>query len=106
MLFRSRLHLVDRVRGAGLSEAFFEAGTPHTINQVQSLFSVFFTAGPVTNFEGAKSADHDRYARFFHHMLDRGVYLPPSGYELWTLGTAHGSEEIEKTIEAAASFEG
>ena len=44
---------------------------------------------PVRNFEDAKAADHERYARFFHHMLDSGVYLPPSGYELWTLCTAH-----------------
>ncbi len=91
---------------AGLSEAFFVAGIPHTINRAESLFSIFFTAGPVTDLEGAKSGDHDRYARFFHHMLDRGVYLPPSGYELWTLGTAHGTQEIDRMIEAAASFEG
>ena len=49
------------------------------------MFSVFFTDRPVRNFEDAKAADHERYARFFHHMLDRGVYLPPSGYELWSL---------------------
>ena len=56
------------------------------------------------NFDDAKAADHDRYARFFHHMLDRGVYLPPSGYELWTLSTTHGPEETERILGAVASF--
>ena len=63
--------------------------SPPTVNRAGSMFSVFFTDRPVRNFEDAKAADHERYARFFHHMLDRGVYLPPSGYELWSLSTAH-----------------
>ncbi len=79
---------------------------PATINRSRSLFSVFFTAGPVRNFDEAKAADHDRYARFFHHMLDNGVALPPSGYELWTLGTAHGDAEVAQVVEAAARFGG
>ena len=54
---------------------------PRAVNRVASMFSLFFTDAPVRNFADAKAADHDRYARFFHHMLDRGVYLPPSGYE-------------------------
>ena len=75
-----------------------------TINRAGSLFSVFFTDGPVANFEDAKAADHERYARFFHHMLERGVALPPSGYELWTLGTAHGDAEVARVLDAAATF--
>ncbi len=62
--------------------------------------------GPVRNFADARAADHERFARFFHHMLDRGVYLPPSGYEMWTLSATHGPEEIERTLEAASSFTG
>ena len=91
---------------AGLSEAFGRADLPATINRAGSLFSVFFTDAAVRDFDGAQGADHDRYARLFHHLLDRGVYLPPSGYELWTLGTAHGPEEVGRVVEAAASFEG
>jgi glutamate-1-semialdehyde 2,1-aminomutase len=60
----------------------------------------------VANFEGARAADHERYARFFHHLLERGVLLPPSGYELWTLGTAHGPAEVEAVLAAAGSFDG
>jgi glutamate-1-semialdehyde 2,1-aminomutase len=91
---------------AGLGEAFARSGVPATTNRAGSLFSVFFTPEPVRDFAGAKAADHERYARFFHHLLDRGVYLPPSGYELWTLGAAHGPAEVEHVLEAAGSFAG
>ena len=59
-----------------------------------------------SDFGGARAANHERFGRFFHHMLDRGVWLPPSGYELWTLGTEHGPEEIERVLTAASSFGG
>ena len=74
---------------AALRERFAARDLPVTINRAGSLLSVFFTDRPVANFDDAKAADHQRYARLFHHFLDRGVALPPSGYELWTLGTAH-----------------
>jgi glutamate-1-semialdehyde 2,1-aminomutase len=85
----------------GLSAALREAGTAHTVNRAGSLFSVFFGTGPVRDHAGARAADHDAYARFFHAMLDRGVYLPPSGYEAWFLGTAHGQAEVDRTVAAA-----
>jgi glutamate-1-semialdehyde 2,1-aminomutase len=91
---------------AGLAERFDAAGIPHTINRAESMFSVFFTDGPVRDFEASRGADHERYARFFHHMLDRGVYLPPSGFELWTLSTEHGPDEVAIVLDAAASFDG
>jgi glutamate-1-semialdehyde 2,1-aminomutase len=90
----------------GLAGAFAERGLPATINREASMFSVFFTDGPVRDFAGAKAADHNGYARFFHHMLERGVALPPSGYELWTLGTAHGPAEVRQVLDAVASFGG
>jgi glutamate-1-semialdehyde 2,1-aminomutase len=89
---------------AGLEERFATAGIAHTINRAESMFSVFFTDGPVHDFQTARSADHASYARFFHHMLERGVYLPPSGFELWTLSTAHGPDEVAIVLDAAASF--
>jgi glutamate-1-semialdehyde 2,1-aminomutase len=85
----------------GLTEAFQGSGVSATINRVESLFSVFFSKGPVMDYEGARSSDHDAYARFFHSMREEGVALPPSGYEGWFLGTAHGDAEVERTIEAA-----
>ncbi len=91
---------------AALAEAFDRSGVPVTINRAGSLFSVFFTRDRVRNYEDARRADHGRYARFFHHMLDRGVFLPPSGYELWTLSTTHGPDEIRGIVGAASSFGG
>jgi glutamate-1-semialdehyde 2,1-aminomutase len=90
----------------GLVERFHAAGIAVTVNREKSMFSVFFTDRQVRNFEDAKAADHERYARFFHHMLERGVYLPPSGYELWSLTAAHDDATTERTLQAAASFSG
>ena len=90
----------------GLAARFSTAGIPVTVNRAWSMFSVFFTDGPVRTFDDAKGADHERYARFFHHMLDRGVYLPPSGYELWSLSTEHDDEVAELTLDAASTFGG
>jgi len=91
---------------AGLGAAFASRPFPVSIGRAGSLLSLFFAEGPVRNFADAKAANHDRFARLFHHMLDHGVALPPSGYELWTLGTEHGPDEVGAVLEAAGSFEG
>ena len=91
---------------SGLGAAFASRPFPVSIGRAGSLLSQFFAEGPVRNFADAKAADHERYARFFHHMLDHSVALPPSGYELWTLGTEHGPDEVGAVLEAAGSFEG
>jgi glutamate-1-semialdehyde 2,1-aminomutase len=91
---------------AGLAVAFDSNGLKATINRAGSLLSVFFSEGPVRNFDDAKAADHERFARFFHHMLGEGVYLPPSGYELWTLCTAFGDTERETVFGAVSRFRG
>jgi len=90
----------------GLAAAFDANGIAARIPRESSLFSVFFTDDAVVDLAGARAADHDRFARFFHHLLDRGVTLPPSGYELWSLSTAHGAAEVERVLEAAGSFAG
>jgi len=90
----------------GLTERFADHGIAATANRAGSLFGVFFSSEPVRDFAGARAADHERYARLFHHMLDHGVWLPPGGYELWTLGTEHGPSEVEQVLDAAGSFEG
>jgi glutamate-1-semialdehyde 2,1-aminomutase len=106
------LDLIDRLdpydaleqAAAGLadraSDALGRAGIPHTVNRVGSLLSVFFGSGPVTDFRSVRGADHRAFARFFHAMLDQGVYLPPSGYEVWFLGTAHGPADVDRTVAA------
>jgi glutamate-1-semialdehyde 2,1-aminomutase len=90
----------------GLALAFERSDVPAAINREGSMLSVFFTDHPVRNFDDARAADHQRFARFFHHMLDAGVYLPPSGFELWTLSTAFGDAELETVLGAAGRFAG
>jgi glutamate-1-semialdehyde 2,1-aminomutase len=90
----------------GLTERLSQRGGAVTVNRAGSMLSLFFAAGTVRDFAGAKAADHERYARLFHHLLDRGVWLPPSGYELWTLGTEHREAEIDQALDAVDSFEG
>ena len=94
-LERAAVRLVD-----GLTDALEEAGVVHTINRVGSLFSVFLGAAEVEDFAAAREADHEAFARLFHALLERGVHLPPSGYEAWFLGTAHGDAEVERTLAA------
>jgi glutamate-1-semialdehyde 2,1-aminomutase len=86
---------------AALVEALSGAGIPHAVSRVGSLFSVFFAGPPVPDAAAARAADHRAYARFFHAMLEHGVYLPPSGFEAWFLSAAHGQDELERVIEAA-----
>ena len=91
---------------AGLALAFEKNGIDAMISRAGSMLSLFFREGPVRNFRDASEADHERFARFFHHLLNEGVYLPPSGYELWTLGTAFGDTEREAVLGAASRFTG
>jgi glutamate-1-semialdehyde 2,1-aminomutase len=85
----------------GLRRLAAAAGIPVTVNQVGSMFTMFFTAEPVTSPEAAMRADAKRYAKFFQAMLEEGVYLPPSQYEAAFVSTAHTPEIIEETLEAA-----
>ena len=84
-----------------LEGIFGRRSMPATVNRAESMLSVFFADGPVRDYAGAAAADHRRYAAFFHAMLRAGVYLPPSGYELWSLSTAHGPAEIDRALSAA-----
>jgi glutamate-1-semialdehyde 2,1-aminomutase len=65
------------------------------------MFTVFFTSSPVTDFLTAKDCDLGQYGRFFHAMLKRGVYLPPSQFETCFVSLAHTRADIKATIEAA-----
>jgi glutamate-1-semialdehyde 2,1-aminomutase len=83
------------------------AAPPGTVvNRVGSMFTFFFGVdGPVVDWETAKKADTERFGRFFHAMLERGVYFPPSQFEAAFLGAAHDEEAIAATVAAIASFE-
>jgi glutamate-1-semialdehyde 2,1-aminomutase len=75
-----------------------------TVNRVGSMFTFFFTPDPVTDYESAKRSDTARFAKFFHWMLDRGVYLAPSQFEAAFVCAAHTEEDIHRTAQAARSF--
>ncbi len=87
----------------GLKRAARDAGTTVTVNRVGSMITVFFCAGPVTDYATAKQSDTRRFARFFHAMLERGVYLPPAQFEAAFVSLAHGEAEIDETLAAAAA---
>lgn len=86
---------------AGLREGASYAGLPVVISRVGTMFGLFFSEQPVTNWETAKLADTERFARYFRGMLDGGVYLAPSQYEAGFLSTAHDEAVVEATVEAA-----
>ena len=75
-----------------------------TINRVGSMFTFFFTPGPVADWDSAKRSDTARFAKFFHFMLERGVYLAPSQFEAGFVSAAHSEQDIRATVEAARAF--
>jgi glutamate-1-semialdehyde 2,1-aminomutase len=85
----------------GVAREASKVNIPLGANQVGSMWTWFFTVGPVTNYEQAARSDTAAFGRFHRAMLDRGVWLPPSQFEAAFLGTAHGREEVAATIEAA-----
>ena len=89
---------------AGLQAAADKAGVPFTTNHAGTMFGGFFTAAErVVNYADVMACDTDRFARFFHHMLDRGVYLAPASYEAGFMSSAHTDADIEQTVDAAAA---
>jgi glutamate-1-semialdehyde 2,1-aminomutase len=87
----------------GLASLASEVGVGYTANRVGSMFTGFFTAQPVTDYVSAKRSDTQRYARFFHAMLDAGVYLAPSQFEAGFVSLAHTEEDIAATLAAAGT---
>jgi glutamate-1-semialdehyde 2,1-aminomutase len=86
----------------GLAAAMRSAGVTAQVPRVRTLVGLFFAEQAVRDYEDAQAADHKAYASFFHGMLDRGVYLAPSGYEVIFPSLAHGDAELDQTIDAAA----
>jgi glutamate-1-semialdehyde 2,1-aminomutase len=96
-----KLESIARTLTDGLLAEARAAGVPVTLNRVGSMWTLFFTAEPVFDYASAKRADTKRFGRFFHAMLDRGVYLPPSQFEAAFVSLAMGERELEHTLAAA-----
>lgn len=89
----------------GLTRVFAEQGRAVQINQLGSMISVHFASHAVRDFASAAAADNETFKRYFHHMLSKGVYLPPSAFESWFLNNALSEDDISSTIAASAEFE-
>jgi glutamate-1-semialdehyde 2,1-aminomutase len=85
----------------GLAAVFGTAGVTAQVPRARTLVGLFFTDDPVRDYEGAHAANHKAYASFFHGLLDRGVYIAPSGYEVLFPSLAHGDAELAHTLTAA-----
>lgn len=92
-------------RGIALKQALAadlkELGLNYTINQIGSMFTLFFTDKEVNNFDDAKTSDTALFGKYFKGMLSKGIYLPPSQYESWFLSTALGDSEYDQIITAS-----
>ncbi|MFC6154010.1 glutamate-1-semialdehyde 2,1-aminomutase [Nocardioides yefusunii] len=82
------------------SAALTAAGVPHRVQSAGTMFSIFFRDGEVKNFADASAQDEKAYAAFFHAMLEQGVYLPPSAYEVWFVSAAHDDEAVAHVLAA------
>jgi len=83
----------------GLSKILSDKGIAHRINQIASMFTVFFTDREVYDYESAKSSNTELFGRFFRALLKEGVLIPPSQFEAWFLSTAHQEEDIDLALE-------
>ena len=96
-----RLEVLSKLLCDGMHEVLSKHGIPHYSTYAGSMLCTFFTEGPVEDLDSAMKSDTALYAKFFHAMLDRGVYLAPSQFETAFISTAHTTREIERTIAAA-----
>jgi glutamate-1-semialdehyde 2,1-aminomutase len=97
-----KLENSGRKLAEGLRAAAAAVGVPATVTQLGSLLTLFFTEGPVTDYESARRTDRERFSRFHSAMLEAGVFLPPSAFEAWFVSTAHKDKDIDATIAVAS----
>jgi len=98
----AKLEETGKQLAAGMKDAANSAGVPMQFNSCGSMFCGYFTSQPVHNVADAMHSDREKFKKFFHGMLDAGVYLAPSQFESGFLSTAHTAADIEKTVSAAA----
>ncbi|MEN3027738.1 MAG: glutamate-1-semialdehyde 2,1-aminomutase [Aquificaceae bacterium] len=84
---------------SGIEEVLSRKGIPHRINQIASMFTLFFTEREVYDYETAKSSDRELFGRFFRSLLREGILIPPAQFEAWFLSTAHTEEDIDLALE-------
>ena len=87
-----------------LNEILSQKSLPHRVNRFGSMISIFFCDNEVTNLESASKTDTKIFNKFFHHLLENGVYLPPSAYESWFFSNALAFEDLDKTFDVIRKF--
>jgi glutamate-1-semialdehyde 2,1-aminomutase len=85
----------------GIRDNLNKLGLGHTYNRVGSMCTLFFTSKPVTDYDSAKTSDTAKFSKYFNTMLEQGIYLPPSQFEVAFISTAHTERLVEKTIKAS-----
>lgn len=95
-----RLGSVAAQISAEAHAALDAAGVEHVIQYAGSMFSVFFTGGPVRTYDDARRQDGDAFRAFFHSMLSQGVHLPPSAFEAWFVSAAHDDQAVDRVVSA------
>jgi glutamate-1-semialdehyde 2,1-aminomutase len=101
----TQLEATGHALAQGIDAVMQRKSVPYVINQCGSMISLHFSDQPVVDFSTAAAARNDVFNKLFHHMLDRGVYLPPSAYETWFISQAIGQKEIDVTLEALDAFQ-
>jgi len=99
--FQERIEATTQSLVEGLAAEAKRAGATFSSQSIGSMFGVYFRAAPPRSFAEVMQCDRERFNRFFHAMLERGVYLAPSAYEAGFVSAAHGAREIEETLAAA-----
>lgn len=102
--FYTKINQTTEILHLGIKEILDKKGIQHVINRKGSMMSLFFEVDKVLNFNDAQKANHELFNQLFHHLLQNGIYLPPSGYETWFISSMITEKEIEKTLEAFKSF--
>ena len=99
--FQEKIEATTRALVAGLQQEAKEARVAFSAQSIGSMFGIYFRDTPPRSFAGVMQCDRERFNRFFHEMLKRGVYLAPSAYEAGFVSAAHGNAEIDETLRAA-----
>jgi glutamate-1-semialdehyde 2,1-aminomutase len=100
----ARLEQLGAQLEAGMKDAASSAGVPVTFNRCGSMFCGYFTSEPVWNLADAMKSDRERFKKYFHGLLDAGIYVAPSQFEAGFISTAHGETDVDKTVKTVAKI--
>ncbi len=101
-----QLEAAGNTLARGIDDVMQRKSLPYVINHCGSMISLHFSEQPVKDFATASAAKNEVFNKLFHHMLNHGIYLPPSAFETWFISAAIGQQEVDATLEVLALFQG